>query len=247
MSYHKLTIHKHDHRSPFKLQEEVLEYLDAVASNNKVMAMQELSDVYGSLESEISKYGLTVEDLKIMSDTTKQVFEKGTRTNQDLIEYLKSCHTSIKAYGLGFIQVKCGNDINYNFYHKDITKFANFGAPHNHQQDYISEIIKGNINENLYNITKGDKFSFCGCGDTSKSELVNYSEDCIKNHNKNDLYLRLNSEYHSIEAAHGTVTKVVKFGPKIDAYIISDDKSNARNLPQNKQVLWKLVQEVYDT
>lgn len=247
MSYHKLSIHKHNHKSPFKLQEEVLEYLDAISSNNKIMAIQELSDLYGCLENEISKFGLTIEDLKIMSDTTKQVFEKGTRTNPDLITYLKSCHTSIKSYGLGFIQVKCGEDINYNFYHKDLTKFENFGAPHNHQRNFISEIIKGQIVETIYEVVPGTNFAFCGCGDASKSKLLAYTSSYIKTHKESELYLRLNIEYHSVEVPHGTVTKVVKFGSKIDAFVISDDTSNARNLPQNKQALWRMVQEVHDT
>ena len=56
MSYHKIKIHKHSVESVFKLQEEFFEYLDAVANSNPIMAVQELSDLYGCLENEITKY-----------------------------------------------------------------------------------------------------------------------------------------------------------------------------------------------
>lgn len=37
MSYHKLPINKHAVGSPHKIHEEFLEYLDAVATGNKIM------------------------------------------------------------------------------------------------------------------------------------------------------------------------------------------------------------------
>ena len=129
MSYHKLKIHKHAVGSPYKIQEEFLEYIDAIATGNKVMAVQELSDLYGCLENEVSKLGMTVEDLKVMSDATKKVFISGARTNEDFLEYLKREADSVLSWGLGFIQVKCG-DINYNFYHKDVQKFKSTEKPH---------------------------------------------------------------------------------------------------------------------
>ena len=58
MSYHKLKICKHHVGSPWKLQEEVLEYIDAVSNDNPVMAANELSDLYGVIDEEAKKYGL---------------------------------------------------------------------------------------------------------------------------------------------------------------------------------------------
>ena len=54
MSYHKLKIHKHAVGSPYKIQEEFLEYIDAIATGNNVMAVQELSDLYGCIENEVA-------------------------------------------------------------------------------------------------------------------------------------------------------------------------------------------------
>ena len=144
MSYHKLNIHKHSVNSPYKIQEEFLEYIDAIATGNKVMAIQELSDLYGCLENEIRKYGMNIKDLKTMSDLTKEVFKSGTRTQENFLDYLQRNCDKISNWRLGFIQVKCG-DINYNFYHKDLELFLNCDSPHSHQQDFVSEIISDRL------------------------------------------------------------------------------------------------------
>ena len=64
MSYHKLRIHKHNASSVFKIQEEFYEYLDAVATKNPIMAVQELSDLDGCIENEVAKYGMSIDDQK---------------------------------------------------------------------------------------------------------------------------------------------------------------------------------------
>lgn len=222
MSYHRLKIHKHNVNSPYKIQEEFLEYIDAIATGNKVMAIQELSDLYGCIENEIEKFGMSVEDLKVMSDLTKKVFNDGTRSIEDLITYLKNNNDSVIAYGLGFIQVKCGN-INYNFYHDSVERFNSLGAPHNHKQDFVSEIIKGSITETIYNVYKGEIEAYCVCGDATKPEKkLSYNVQKVLAHKQGDLYLRKSGEYHSVEVPHGTITKVIKYGNKGDAYVISN-------------------------
>lgn len=246
MSYHKLKIHKHDFGSPYKIQEEFLEYIDAIATGNKIMAIQELSDLYGCLENEISKYGLGVEDLKIMSDVTKKVFTRGVRTNQDLLSYLKNNYDSVIAYGLGFIQVKC-SDINYNFYHDNVERFESLGAPHNHQQDFVSEIIKGSIEETLYDVVKGEENAYCVCGDTSiPNKNLSYTIDKVITHREGDLYLRLSDEYHSVKVPHGTITKVTKYGNKKDAFVISDITKKKKYTHVQESVCWELIEEVYN-
>lgn len=246
MSYHKLKIHKHDFGSPYKIQEEFFEYIDAVATGNKIMAIQELSDLYGCLENEIFKYGLGIEDLKVMSDVSKKVFMEGYRSSQDLVSYLKDNYDSVIAYGLGFIQVKCGN-INYNFYHDNVEKFESLGAPHNHQQDFVSEILKGSIEETLYKVTEGYESAYCVCGDTSvPNKKLSYSVDKIMMHNIGDLYLRLSDEYHSVKAPHGTITKVVKCGNKQDAFVISNITKNKKFTHVQESACWELIEEVYN-
>lgn len=245
MSYHKLKIHKHDIKSPFKLQEEFFEYLDAVANKNPIMAVQELSDLYGCLENEISKYGMNIEDLKKMSELTKSVFKSGLRKNTPFIEYLKDNSESIKCFGLGFVQVKCV-DINYNFYSDKIEKFSNSEAPHNHQRDFVSEILKGELKETLYTVKGGNDIGFCGCGDKSKNIYYEYKECESFKHKTGDLYLRLKDEYHSVSGEHGTVTKVYKMGSESDAFVLSENVDNEHGIEYSVEELWSIVEDVWN-
>ena len=138
MSYHKLKICKHHVGSPWKLQEEVLEYIDAVSNDNPVMATTELSDLYGVIEEEAKKYGLTMDNLKTMSDLTKQVFNSGHRKGPSLYEDIKA-----NAIKVGFIDdlaiAFMPNEFVYLFvkdgrsYSDDITKMQ-----------IVVETIKGN-------------------------------------------------------------------------------------------------------
>ncbi|QXM18482.1 hypothetical protein Phab24_id036 [Acinetobacter phage Phab24] len=245
MSYHKIKIHKHNVESIFKLQEEFFEYLDAVANNNPIMAVQELSDLYGCLENEITKYGMSMEDLRKMSDLTKSVFTSGFRKVTPMIEYLKNNSESIKCFGLGFVQVKCGN-FNYNFYSDRVEKFSNYEAPHNHQQDFFSEILKGELKETLYIFEEGSNVGFCGCGDKTKTVNYKYKEDVSLNHTQGDLYLRLKDEYHSVLGTHGTVTKVYKIGSKSDAYVLSENTLHNNIIDYSVDQLWSIVEEVWN-
>lgn len=210
------------------------------------MAIQELSDLYGCIEEEIYKYNLGMKDLKIMSDVTKKVFNEGSRTNQDLLSYLKDNYDSVITYGLGFIQVKCGN-VNYNFYHDSVERFESLGAPHSHQQDFVSEIIKGSVEETVYKVSEGSEDAYCACGDTSApNKKLSYTVDKIVTHNKGDLYLRLSDEYHSVKVPHGTITKVTKYGDKKDAFVISDITKKKKYTYVQESVCWKLIEEVYN-
>ncbi len=242
MSYHKLKIQKHLVGSPYKIQEEFLEYIDALATGNKVMAIQELSDLYGCLESEVMKLGMSVDDLKVMSDLTKKVFESGTRVNEGLLEYLKREHEEIYNYGLGFIQVKCG-DINYNFYHEDLPKFETCYAPHSHQRDFVSEVIKGEVCEIVFDVTDGSKEAYCSCGNLlANPKLLDYSIKEMSNYKSGDLYLRMKEEYHSVKAIHGTVTMVTKYGDKVNAFVIAPRESEVLNSLTTEEC-WNMVEE----
>lgn len=243
MSYHKLKIHKHDVGSPFKIGEEFLEYIDAVSTGNLVMAVQELSDLYGCIENEVAKYGMTVAELKVMSDLTREVFDSGTRESEGLLSYLKRVHSSITSWGLGFIQVKCGN-INYNFYHDSLQKFSSSQAPHSHQRDFVSEIIKGEIHEVLWDVKDGESPAYCGCGNLFvEDRMLDYSLGKSFVHKQGDLYLRTSEDFHTVSAKHGTVSKVVKYGSRTNAFVIAPREVEViKAIPEDEA--WKIVEEV---
>src|SRR5690606_6810563 len=88
--YHQNFIMKFPHGNVHKLKEEVDEFLDAYASGNSIMAMQELSDVYLILRTIARDYGIDVDDLAKMADVTEKVFESGGRTSSSLFEMIRS-------------------------------------------------------------------------------------------------------------------------------------------------------------
>lgn len=79
VGYHTTTIPKGELGQLSKVQEELLEAIDAEAQGVKVMVHVELADVYGALEAVAERYGLTMEDLRAMSDVTKRAFRSGER------------------------------------------------------------------------------------------------------------------------------------------------------------------------
>ena len=81
MGYHLKEIKKGKFGEISKIQEELDELNDAHDQDNKIMAMCELSDIYGAIEGYLVEYfpHLTMEDLKIMASATARSFRDGSR------------------------------------------------------------------------------------------------------------------------------------------------------------------------
>jgi hypothetical protein len=64
-----------------KIEEEFLEFKDALSQGVSIMALIELSDMVGAIESFLeNKYpNITIQDLVKMSDVTKRAFKNGNR------------------------------------------------------------------------------------------------------------------------------------------------------------------------
>lgn len=77
--YHLKKIKKGELGKISKVQEEINEFKDAIEQGCKIMAMVELSDIYGALESLAKEFNLSMKDLKKMSNITKRAFESGHR------------------------------------------------------------------------------------------------------------------------------------------------------------------------
>lgn len=80
--YHVGDIPRGDYGEPSKIKEETEEFLDAVEQGSSIMALLELSDLYGAMEAYLEKHhpGTTMADVKIMSDLTKRAFTNGHRS-----------------------------------------------------------------------------------------------------------------------------------------------------------------------
>ena len=80
MGYHKNKIPKGTLGEASKIEEEYLEFRDAMESENPVMALLELSDLLGAIESFTKNHhNLNIKDLLKMTYATKSAFEDGTR------------------------------------------------------------------------------------------------------------------------------------------------------------------------
>jgi len=81
MGYHKAKIEKGKLGEISKIVEEIEELKDSVDQSCKIMALVELSDIYGAIESylEVHHPGITMSDLQNMSNITKGAFKDGSR------------------------------------------------------------------------------------------------------------------------------------------------------------------------
>jgi len=81
MGYHLREIKKGEFGEISKIEEELDELKESLEQGNKIMAICELSDIYGALVGYLEKHfpNLTMEDLKTMSDATTRAFKDGTR------------------------------------------------------------------------------------------------------------------------------------------------------------------------
>ncbi len=83
MGYHLRTIVKRQVGTIEKILEEVEEYQDAMEQGCEIMALVELSDIYGALQLVVEKHNKTMEDLKAMAAVTRRAFEDGSRKSPE--------------------------------------------------------------------------------------------------------------------------------------------------------------------
>jgi hypothetical protein len=79
--YHLADIRRGTFGEADKLSEEVAELVDAEAQGSRVMALVELSDLYGAMEGYLARHypGFTMADLQIFSAITQRAFRNGHR------------------------------------------------------------------------------------------------------------------------------------------------------------------------
>jgi len=64
-----------------KINEETQEFMDAIKQENDILALVELSDLYGAIEGYLKKYhpSITMQSLKHMNEATARAFISGHR------------------------------------------------------------------------------------------------------------------------------------------------------------------------
>ncbi len=153
MGYHVTHIPKGILGELSKIEEEVAELADALAQGNKLMALQELSDMYGAIDSMLERrfVGFSMEDLAVMARATRSAFLDGTRPSHRpsvTLEDLRARCTSIHFFGLGFIQIKLGPLERVHVYHPELAAFVD--EPHDHRYDFESTVLLGSLTNTTY-------------------------------------------------------------------------------------------------
>lgn len=77
--YHIQDIPKGTLGTASKIMEEALEFQDAIDQGCRVMAIQELADLYGAMDAYLLQFNLTMSDLATMSAVTTRAFQSGRR------------------------------------------------------------------------------------------------------------------------------------------------------------------------
>ncbi|QHJ75821.1 hypothetical protein vBAbaMPhT2_218 [Acinetobacter phage vB_AbaM_PhT2] len=146
--YHVADIKKSMHSSAYKLIEEAQEFIDALASDNRIMAQVELSDLYGALKHQANQLGVSLKDLDIMSETTKGAFEANGRpsfgSTAGWKKYLLENATSF-VDGIGQVKIW----VDYNTYYIIFTENST-SLPMVSESDIkgfttVGEVIRGEI------------------------------------------------------------------------------------------------------
>lgn len=63
-----------------KIEEEYLEFQDALAQENPLMALHELSDLIGAIEAYAARHNISLKSLIAMKEATQRAFKNGDRT-----------------------------------------------------------------------------------------------------------------------------------------------------------------------
>ena len=86
MGYHQREIKKGVLGQASKVREELDEFEDALDQGIRIMALVELSDIYGALEALADAQGTSMEELRKMAEVTARAFQDGTRVSRILRE-----------------------------------------------------------------------------------------------------------------------------------------------------------------
>lgn len=79
--YHIAAIPKGKRGEASKVAEECAEFIDALDQGSSVMALMELSDLYGAMRAWLANHhpSISMADLAVMNDITERAFRNGRR------------------------------------------------------------------------------------------------------------------------------------------------------------------------
>lgn len=197
--YHDVDIAKHHYSSPFKILEEFYEFLDAIASKNKIMAGVELSDLYGAVLHQASLLGCSQEDLHKMYNKTKSVFENNHRPNASITNIIID----------GAINYEHMDNLLCVHHHNNIRYILNYRPLECHTEERIHNTIIECVSDKPVKIVDGTKKEFI----LEKNEIYysgkNISDEDYEFHIPKDGIIKLHYINYNREA-HRDIRDSVK-------------------------------------
>lgn len=107
MGYHINSISKGVYGEFSKIQEEVDELEDAIQQKAKILQIVEICDLYGAIQGYLEKYhpGITMDDVRKMSELTHLAFLDGSRKSEIRIDTSNLNDSSISFNSKNLVEV----------------------------------------------------------------------------------------------------------------------------------------------
>lgn len=168
------------------------------------------------------------------------------------LEFLKKNCLEIHAFGLGFIQIKLSFHHRLHIYCPDVKVTSGEEEVHDHRYDFKSEILRGEIENLIYDINEGDThlIHFENCR-PEKLEKTKEPRPCTLKFSHSFL-LKEGSSYvldkdllHKVRAKYA-ITFLTRKNPEKDLARVIQKKEEelicpfSVNLPESE--LWRLVE-----
>lgn len=170
-----------------------------------------------------------------------------------LYKHLRDNAASIHFFGLGFIQIKMEDPAKrYHFYIREFQPFVE--EPHNHRYGFFSDIIKGCLTMQTWDLIEGNTHLLSnesckeGSG-TSEEKPVAFKKALWSMYDTHSCYDISASVFHTVRSLGGsTITKLKRHLPYETEFAqVSRRISEEKKCPFSKKVdtdyLWGLVEK----
>jgi len=167
------------------------------------------------------------------------------------INWLKKNHERLYYFGLGFIQLKINNKYRLHFYTDKLK--SNTESIHNHRYDFKSIILKGELNNKLYNMVEGTThYRINESCNESKSINIEQIECSIKlmkdiTYNQGQSYFMEYNKFHKVYSNYAITLLERSDYKQEEAQVIykNDEKINCPfSLKVDSNKLWNIIEEM---
>lgn len=172
------------------------------------------------------------------------------------IDWLKKNHQMIHYFGLGFIQLKLTPSRRMHFYTPELPSIVGEEEVHNHRYDFISYILDGCLQQQIFRKIKGNNF-VCEnetCNPNNKKSLCDTVELCNIEllteqwFRRESKYFIDNRTFHRVRAEVPTITCLDRTDYKKPFAQVIRPKSMKPVCPFSKQVpeeqLWDIIRSM---